>query len=66
MSGAIPQAGETLDVVVTRELPFGVLVETGAGVAGLVRGARGSAGATLRVRVVESDAALGRFSAEPG
>jgi hypothetical protein len=65
MSGPIPQAGDTFDVVVTRELPYGALVQTPAGVAGLVRGARATAKSTLRVRVVEYDAALGRFSAEP-
>jgi len=44
-------------------MPFGIFVESDAGVSGLVRGSSAAVGATLRVRVIEFDAAESRFSA---
>ena len=55
-------SGDVVDVVITKVLPFGALVDTGSGVPGLVRGAVGDAGAMLRVEVVDIDEAE-RFSA---
>ena len=56
-------SGDVIDVVIATVLPFGALVETGSGVPGLVRGAVGDIGATLRVEVVDVDEAEHRFSA---
>ncbi|MFD2762648.1 hypothetical protein [Micromonospora eburnea] len=50
-------------MTVTKVLPFGVLVETPAGVPGLVRGARAEVGAVTTVRVHEFDGE--RFAASP-
>jgi len=58
-----PSSGDVIDVVIAKVLPFGALVETGSGVPGLVRGAVGDIGATLRVEVVDVDEAEHRFSA---
>ena len=56
-------SGDVIDVVIATVQPFGALVETGSGVPGLVRGAVGDIGATLRVEVVDVDEAEHRFSA---
>jgi predicted RNA-binding protein with RPS1 domain len=56
-------SGDVIDVVIVKVLPFGALVETGSGVPGLVRGAVGDIGATLRVEVNDVDDAEHRFSA---
>lgn len=63
MAGTLLQPGDELDVVVKSAKPFGLLVQTDAGVSGLVRGASARAGATVHVRVVEYDAVESRFSA---
>ncbi|MEV6963924.1 hypothetical protein AB0M47_02335 [Hamadaea sp. NPDC051192] len=55
--------GDETTVVVLSSKPFGLLVETASGLRGLVRGSRAAVGATLRVRVIEFDAAESRFSA---
>jgi len=55
--------GDEIDAVVKFAKPFGLLVETGSGMSGLVRGASADVGATVRVRVIEYDAAESRFSA---
>ncbi|MCP2329559.1 ribosomal protein S1 [Hamadaea flava] len=55
--------GDETAVVVLSCKPFGLLVETASGLRGLVRGGRAVVGATLRVRVIEFDAAESRFSA---
>jgi predicted RNA-binding protein with RPS1 domain len=52
-----------IDVVIAKVVPFGALVETRSGMPGLVRGAVGDIGATLRVEVVSVDEAEQRFSA---
>ncbi|NES16420.1 MULTISPECIES: hypothetical protein [Micromonospora] len=49
------RAGDVVAATVTKVLPFGVLVETPAGVPGLVRGARAEVGAVVRVYVREFD-----------
>jgi predicted RNA-binding protein with RPS1 domain len=49
------QVGDVVAVTVTKILPFGVLVETPAGVHGLVRGATAKVGAVVNVRVHERD-----------
>ena len=56
-------SGDTIDVVVTKSLPFGVLVETDTGLAGLVRGANSAVGTSIRVEVVQYDNSDSRFSA---
>ncbi|HVN11306.1 MAG TPA: hypothetical protein VMT69_04380 [Kineosporiaceae bacterium] len=48
----------------TTVTPFGVLVQTDAGVAGLVRGPRDAVGSPLHLRVLEYDDVQHRFSAE--
>ncbi|HWO64324.1 MAG TPA: hypothetical protein VNO31_30255 [Umezawaea sp.] len=55
------QTGDVIAVSVTKVLPFGVLVETPAGVPGLVRSATAEVGQVVDVRVVEFDGR--RFSA---
>ncbi len=62
MSDQPVRAGDVVTATVTRAVPFGVFVEY-AGVPGLVRRAQAEAGAELRVRVVDYDAAERRFSA---
>ncbi|SCL57687.1 hypothetical protein GA0070604_3675 [Micromonospora eburnea] len=57
------RGGDVVTVTVTKVLPFGVLVETPAGVPGLVRGARAEVGAVTTVRVHEFDGE--RFAASP-
>ncbi|MFB9235066.1 hypothetical protein ACFFWC_05880 [Plantactinospora siamensis] len=47
--------GDVLAVTVTKVLPFGVLVETPAGVPGLVPGATAGVGTPVDVRVGEFD-----------
>jgi predicted RNA-binding protein with RPS1 domain len=47
--------GDVVAATVTKVLPFGVLVETPAGVPGLVRRARIEAGTLVDVRVSEFD-----------
>lgn len=55
--------GDLIEVTVTRDLPFGVLVESSTGVPGLVRGVRAAIGESVRVRVVSYDVARQRFHA---
>jgi exoribonuclease R len=47
--------GDVVAATVTKVLPFGVLVETPAGVHGLVRGTTADVGAVVNVRVREFD-----------
>ncbi|MEV0570120.1 hypothetical protein [Dactylosporangium sp. NPDC050588] len=63
MTGTLLTPGDEIDVVVTSTKPFGLFVESDAGLSGLVRGGSAAVGATLRVRVVEFDADESRFSA---
>ena len=53
--------GDLIEVTVTRNLPFGVLVESSAGVPGLIRGVTVAIGETVRVRVVSYDVDRQRF-----
>jgi predicted RNA-binding protein with RPS1 domain len=53
--------GDVIAVSVTKVLPFGVLVETPAGVPGLVRSAAAGIGHVVNVRVDDFDGQ--RFSA---
>lgn len=55
--------GDLIEVTVTRNLPFGVFVESSAGVPGLVRGVSAAIGQTMRVRVVSYDVDRQRFNA---
>lgn len=55
--------GDLIEVIVTKNLPFGVLVESPAGVPGLVRGVAAAIGETVRVRVVSYDVDRQRFHA---
>ncbi|NUS44192.1 MAG: hypothetical protein HOQ24_10955 [Mycobacteriaceae bacterium] len=64
MAETLLQPGDELVAVVTFVQPFGLLVETNAGLSGLVRGARAEAGSTVHVRVIEYDSAALRFSAQ--
>jgi len=64
MAGTLLNPGDEIDVVVKFAKPFGLLVEAGSGLPGLVRGASAEVGATVRVRVVEYDPAESRFSAK--
>lgn len=63
MTGTLLHAGDELDAIVTKVIPFGLLVESDSGVPGLVRGGVATVGTTVRVRVTEFDAAESRFSA---
>ncbi|MDQ4501656.1 hypothetical protein [Sinomonas sp. ASV322] len=63
MAGTLLNAGDEIDVVVVSAKPFGLFVESDSGVQGLVRGGNAAVGATVRVRVIEFDAAESRFSA---
>ena len=63
MTGTLLNPGDELDATVQSVTPFGLLVRTDAGVPGLIRGARATSGATVRLRVVEYDAVEARFSA---
>ncbi|MDQ4212482.1 hypothetical protein [Microbacterium capsulatum] len=63
MDDQVLEAGDVISAVVTKALPFGVLVEY-AGVPGLARGVQAEPGVALDVRVLEFDATLRRFSAE--
>lgn len=63
MTGTLLKPGGEIDVVVTSAKPFGLLVESDAGVPRLVRGGSAAVGATLRVRVIEFDAGESRFNA---
>ena len=63
MTGTLLKPGDEIDVVVTSAKPFGLFVESDAGLSGLVRGGSAAVGATLSVRVIEFDAAASRFSA---
>jgi ribosomal protein S1 len=56
--------GDEIDAVVTTVTPFGVLVQTDAGVPGLVRGARDAVGTVVHLSVLEYDDARQRFSAQ--
>ncbi|MCW3815910.1 hypothetical protein ONA91_15810 [Micromonospora sp. DR5-3] len=49
------RAGDVIAATVTKVLPFGVLVETPAGVPGLVRGTKAEVGTVVTVRVREFD-----------
>lgn len=62
MSDQPIKAGDQIIAIVTKTVPFGVLVEF-AGVPGLVHGATGEPGEALALRVVEYDVAERRFSA---
>ncbi|MBB6549660.1 hypothetical protein [Nonomuraea rubra] len=64
MTGTLLNAGDEIEVVVTFAKPFGLFVESDSGVRGLVRGGGAVTGATVRVRVIEFDAAESRFSAK--
>jgi ribosomal protein S1 len=64
MTGTPLNPGDEIDAVVKSAKPFGLLVEAATGVPGLVRGASAEVGATVRVRVIEYDAAESRFSAK--
>ncbi len=55
------RTGDVITVSVTKVLPFGVLVETPAGVPGLVRPATGTVGQVVDIRVADFDGR--RFSA---
>jgi hypothetical protein len=55
--------GDVVTAMVTKSVPFGVLVEY-AGVPGLVRAVKSEPGAGLRVRVTAYDAGERRFAAE--
>jgi predicted RNA-binding protein with RPS1 domain len=55
------RSGDVIAVSVTKVLPFGVLVETPAGVSGLVRHATAEVGQVVNVRVDMFDGE--RFSA---
>ena len=55
------RAGDVVAATVTKVLPFGVLVETTAGVPGLVHPAQAQVGTVVRVRVHEFDGS--RFGA---
>jgi ribosomal protein S1 len=57
------QEGDLIEVTVTKSLPFGVLVESSAGMPGLVRGVTATIGETVRVRVVSYDTDRKRFHA---
>jgi ribosomal protein S1 len=63
MTGNLLKPGDEFDVVVMSVRPFGLLVESDSGVHGLVRRGSAAVGATVRVRVIEFDAAESRFSA---
>jgi ribosomal protein S1 len=63
MAGTLLRPDDDIDAIVTSAKPFGLLVKTEAGVTGLVRGASADVGTTVRVRVIEYDAAKSRFSA---
>ena len=55
--------GDLIEVTVTRNLPFGVFVESPAGVPVLLRGVSAAIGETVRVRVVSYDVDRQRFHA---
>ena len=63
MTGTLLKPGDEIDVVVKSAKPFGLFVESDTGLSGLVRGGSAAVGATLRVRVIEFDAAVSRFRA---
>ena len=63
MERLLLHAGDIIDATVVKVAPFGLLVETAAGLPGLARGANADVGATVRVRVAEIDHEQGRFSA---
>lgn len=63
MAGTLLNAGDEIDVVVKSAKPFGLFVESDSGVQGLVHRGSAAVGATVRVRVIEFDAAESRFSA---
>ena len=63
MTGNLLRPGDEIDAVVTMAKPFGLLVEADGRLTGLVRDANATVGATVRLRVVEYDAARSRFSA---
>ncbi len=61
MNGISLHAGDQIDATVTKILPFGLLVQSTDGTAGLIRGARAEVGDIVTVRVIEYDAAQRRF-----
>jgi ribosomal protein S1 len=63
MTGTLLKPRDEFEVVVKPAKPFGLFVESETGLSGLVRGGNAAVGATLRVRVIEFDAAESRFSA---
>lgn len=58
-----PGPGDEIDAVVEKVTPFGMLVRTESGLPGLVRGGAEAVGTSLRLRVLDVDAELDRFSA---
>ena len=62
MSETIVQPGDTVRVTVTKVLPFAVLVETAAGMPGLVRHAGPRQGDVMTVTVTAVDDDQQRFS----
>ncbi|CAN5419973.1 hypothetical protein BH09ACT4_BH09ACT4_00080 [soil metagenome] len=60
---AYPEIGSVEQVTVTKVAPFGALVESSDGVAGLVVGANAQKGDNLRVTVTDVDLEKQRFSA---
>lgn len=62
MSDQPVRVGEEITAIVTKAVPFGVLVEFG-GVPGLVCGVNREPGAVLQLRVVDYDTAKHRLSA---
>ena len=56
--------GDAITGIVTKRLPFGVLVESN-GMPGLVRGIQQEPGSPVRLRVTAFDADHGRFAADP-
>ncbi|QIG38873.1 hypothetical protein G5T42_04710 [Microbacterium sp. 4R-513] len=63
MTETLLSSGDEIAVTITAVKPFGMFVETAAGVPGLVRGSGADIGDVVRVGVVEFDPAARRFSA---
>lgn len=61
MTGTLLQSGDDIDVVVTSAKPFGLFIESDAGMSGLVRGRSAAVGpAPTRDRVRRSRTAIQR------
>jgi len=63
MDSAALRPGDEIVARVTSRTPFGVLVESGSGIPGLVLASSAQAGDDLTVRVESFDADKARFSA---